>query len=272
MDDLTDRIEAMPPIEHAGIRVITLAVMDEMHKRPEGTAGRAFRKHREKLREGEDYWEIAPFDSTLNVESSHGGSRRDLIVLSESGYCMLVKTFRDPLAWDVQRAMVNHYFKPSAPKDIMQQLLDRLTRNEELLTTGQVAIQSDVSEMKGTLLVHGTKIEEIASDVRALQPRKPFSKKTQVQHQETILHFYQGRCPCCDVTRIYDRDGKRTESHRWEHWSGRTKTKPSQTWATCNECNMRLEHDDHSFRLSKQTRFNCYQQRREQGQEPLFDE
>lgn len=34
-----------------------------------------------------------------------------LILLTESGHLMLVKTFTDDLSWEVQRQLVNSYFK-----------------------------------------------------------------------------------------------------------------------------------------------------------------
>lgn len=37
--------------------------------------------------------------------------RNDVILLAESGYLMLVKSFTDDLAWQVQRQVVNGYFR-----------------------------------------------------------------------------------------------------------------------------------------------------------------
>jgi hypothetical protein len=101
-------------------RVVTLRMVDELHQRPEGTAKRNFNEHRGRLLEGVDYFEVPQsefasliLESTKSVPSSldHGGARRDQILLAESGYLLLVKSLRDDLAWQVQRMLVNEYFR-----------------------------------------------------------------------------------------------------------------------------------------------------------------
>lgn len=49
---------AMPIVEYRGQRVVTLAMVDSVHQRPEGTAGRNFREHRDRFVEGEDYYRV----------------------------------------------------------------------------------------------------------------------------------------------------------------------------------------------------------------------
>ena len=45
-----------------------------------------------------------------------GGFHGDVTLITESGYLMLVKSFTDDLAWDVQRQLVNTYFKVEKKK------------------------------------------------------------------------------------------------------------------------------------------------------------
>jgi len=45
----------------------------------------------------------------LGLKDHGGGS--DVFLLTESGYLMLVRTFRDKMAWKVQEGLVNHYFR-----------------------------------------------------------------------------------------------------------------------------------------------------------------
>lgn len=98
--------------EFRGQRVVTFKDIDLVHERPEGTAGRNFRENRKYFIEGEDYIEITPekFQSDeirrVGIYSPKGG-----IILTESGYLMLVKSFTDELAWQVQRQLVKSYFK-----------------------------------------------------------------------------------------------------------------------------------------------------------------
>lgn len=104
------------PLEHNGLRVVTLALIDNVHGRPDGTAKRAFHRHRDRLREGEDYFRVAADDhGTKFVQRSADGTARgfkgELVLFSESGYLLLVKSFHDDLAWDVQRRLVSAYFR-----------------------------------------------------------------------------------------------------------------------------------------------------------------
>lgn len=110
------------PIEYAGRRVLTLAMMDAAHQRPDGTAGRNFRENRARLVESEDYVEVTA-DEIRRQSLGHVFPSRTPkgILLTETGYSMLVKSFTDDLAWDVQRQLVKSYFakpivsKPATP-------------------------------------------------------------------------------------------------------------------------------------------------------------
>jgi ORF6N domain len=106
---LIELLRQNPVVVH-GQRGITLAQMDELHGRPKGTATRAWQSHKNKLIESQDYCRLKVTDAkTFNVFTSPRQSE-DVIVLHLSGYLMLVKTFRDKLAWEVQRELVNTYF------------------------------------------------------------------------------------------------------------------------------------------------------------------
>ena len=100
-------------IEFQGQRVATLAQIDEVHDRPEGTAGRTLRDHRHRLVEGEDFFEIDQPDEIrrLGFERPQGGTPGKVILMTEQGYTMLVKPFTDDLAWQVQRQVVTGYFR-----------------------------------------------------------------------------------------------------------------------------------------------------------------
>ncbi|WP_083764838.1 ORF6N domain-containing protein [Sodalis glossinidius] len=50
---------AMPVVEYQGKRVVTFAMIDKAHGRPKGTAGRYFRRHRERFIEGSHFFELS---------------------------------------------------------------------------------------------------------------------------------------------------------------------------------------------------------------------
>lgn len=101
---------ALTPVEHQSRRVMTLAMIDQVHQRPDGTARRNFNSNKGRLIEGEDYFVRNSSEARdLGVTAPNG-----LVLLTESGYSMLVKSFTDDLAWDVQRQLVKSYFAKAA--------------------------------------------------------------------------------------------------------------------------------------------------------------
>lgn len=101
----------LPIVEHQGQRVVTLAMVDEVHKRPEGTARRNFNEHRPRFIEAEDFFVRNSYEARqMGINAPNG-----LTLLTESGYLMLVKSLSDDLAWEVQRQLVRSYFRPAAP-------------------------------------------------------------------------------------------------------------------------------------------------------------
>lgn len=93
--------------EYKGQRVVTFKDVDHVHERPDGTARRTFNTNKEHLIEGEDYFVRNSYEAKeeYGVTAPNG-----LVLLTESGYLMLVKSFTDDLAWQVQRQLVKSYF------------------------------------------------------------------------------------------------------------------------------------------------------------------
>lgn len=116
--------------EYRDRRVVTLRDVDEQHRRPEGTARKRFNDNRNHFVEGEDFFEITQPSEirTLGLERPQGGVPEKVVLLTESGYLMLAKSLTDDLAWDVQRQLVNGYFraKTVASFDIPQTYAEAL--------------------------------------------------------------------------------------------------------------------------------------------------
>ena len=102
--------------EYQGKRVVTLKEIDQCHNRPEGTASRNFRNNRQHFVEGEDYFIVKPSDIQNDEIRRTEINNRGTVLITESGYLMLVKSFTDDLAWDVQRQLVNSYFRVEQKK------------------------------------------------------------------------------------------------------------------------------------------------------------
>jgi hypothetical protein len=102
---------AQSPLEHLGQRVITLGQMDEVHQRPEGAARKAFARNRDRLTEGRHYFAVNGRASVSRTDGGRLTGRESDTLLTERGYLVLVKTFRDDLAWRVQEDLVDGYFR-----------------------------------------------------------------------------------------------------------------------------------------------------------------
>lgn len=94
-------------------RVVTFKDIDMVHERPEGTARKRFNDNKKYFIEGEDFYILdQPSEiRTLGIERPQGGTPDKILLITESGYLMLVKSFTDDLAWDVQRQLVKSYFR-----------------------------------------------------------------------------------------------------------------------------------------------------------------
>ena len=98
--------------EYNGQRVVTFKDIDACHNRVEGTASRNFRNNREHFIEGEDFYRVSSDEIRRNkILCIPDKCYQDVVLITESGYLMLVKSFTDKLAWEVQRQLVNTYFK-----------------------------------------------------------------------------------------------------------------------------------------------------------------
>ena len=99
--------------EWQGNRVVTFKDIDLVHGRPDGTARKRFNDNKERFIENVDYFMIKRSDNQMSEKRTLGFEvpNRGLTLITESGYLMLVKSFTDDLAWDVQRQLVNLYFR-----------------------------------------------------------------------------------------------------------------------------------------------------------------
>lgn len=105
--------------EYQGQRVVTLSDIDTVHNRPKGTAHRNFNKNRNHLIKGEDYFVVGSDEIRQTaLFSISDNDHRDKILVTEFGYFMIVKSFKDDLAWQVQRQLVNSYFNTKTEKRV----------------------------------------------------------------------------------------------------------------------------------------------------------
>ena len=121
--------------EYKGQRVVTFKDIDKVHNRPEGTARRNFNTNREYFVEGEDFFIVNQPNEirTLGITRPQGGTPSSVILLTENGYLMLVKSFTDKLAWNVQRQIVKTYFRAKEMTSSYNEVLLQLIKNQKVL-------------------------------------------------------------------------------------------------------------------------------------------
>lgn len=111
--------QPLPIKEYNGQRVVTFKEIDAVHKRTPGTAGRNFRENRNRFIEGVDYFRR----NSSEARNEYGiAAPNGLVLITESGYLMLAKSFTDDLAWQVQRELVNSYFRSKTEQFEPEQL------------------------------------------------------------------------------------------------------------------------------------------------------
>lgn len=134
--------------EYKGQRVVTFSDIDRVHQRPEGTAKRNFNANKNHFVEGEDYFRVGSDEIRTNgLFSVSENDHRDKALITEQGYLMLVKSFSDDLAWDVQRSLVNSYFKTknvvsdlSPQMQLLMGMVNQLAENErQIRETREIA-------------------------------------------------------------------------------------------------------------------------------------
>lgn len=117
--------------EYNGQRVVTFKDVDSVHERPDGTARKRFNDNKKHFIEGEDFFVRKTDEAKMEFDIV---APNGLVLITESGYLMLVKSFTDDLAWEVQRKLVKSYFnkkKRLTVQEMMREQLGMIDGHEE---------------------------------------------------------------------------------------------------------------------------------------------
>ncbi len=134
--------------EYNGNRVVTFKDIDAVHGRPGGTARRNFNRNKEHFIEGEDYFVRNSYEAKkeFNATAPNG-----VMLITESGYLMLAKSFTDKKAWDVQRELVKSYFRVKQEQPKIESRADSVTDEiyEIISKRHDVISDKDIGELYG---------------------------------------------------------------------------------------------------------------------------
>lgn len=110
--------------EYNGERVVTFDDICKAHKCERKRLTRHFERKRKYFIKDEDYYQLTRKelgDLTSPKEKIVGNPNLKTYLFTESGYLMVIKCLDDDIAWQVQRQLVNTYFK--AKEEAVQLLL-----------------------------------------------------------------------------------------------------------------------------------------------------
>lgn len=123
-----------------GKPVLTFRDIDAIHHRPEGSARKRFNDNRQRFVEGEDYMKICASEFRTHFDGLSSKATEDVYLLTESGYLMIVKSFTDDWAWEVQRKLVKTYFRA---KELAAEKPKPMTANEMFAMQAQINLESE---------------------------------------------------------------------------------------------------------------------------------
>lgn len=120
--------------EYNGQRVVTFKDIDLVHQNKNGVARRNFNRNKKHFIEGEDYFTLtrAVSNETNCPIRNISVPNKGITVLTESGYLLIAKSFTDDLSWQVQRTLVNNYFKNKEQAISQQKVVEQKTKNKSL--------------------------------------------------------------------------------------------------------------------------------------------
>lgn len=207
--------------EYNGQRVVTFKDIDTVHSRPDGTARRNFNTNKKRFKEGEDFFLVGSDEiRTSRLFPISDNDYMDKVLITEQGYLMLVKSFTDDLAWEVQRQLVNGYFRVrqlaadlSPQMQMLYGMLDQMAQTErnakEAKEIAQKAVETTENIKEAVKPVFDNWREEVNKKFNRIQRNadKPFNTL------RVEMYFELERRAGCDLaTRLRNKKQRMLES------------------------------------------------------------
>ena len=243
-------------VEWKGQRVVTLWMIDEVHGRGIKTAAQNFYKNKEHFVEGRDYFQVSHKDLARENFSLAIGRKigtKGMVLFTESGYLLIVKTLNDPMAWDIQRKLIKYYFNR---KEVIKVTKEQHAAVQDSIddhsTSVKVFVQEAFDDTSAKIgKATDTIIDAIKEEFTVLektfggqtqQPsRKPFSPKDKLSYGLCVVKYYGKICPDCRRCVIVDDKGKPLPNACIDHWKSPTNNLRKNGWLICRDCNIKYE-------------------------------
>lgn len=125
--------------EYEGKRVVTVWDIAKVHGREVKRITENFKNNRNNFIEHEDFFSLTPkefYESKFSFQKFIPNNVKEIVLFTESGYLLLVKTFTDDLSWDIQRQLVKTYFR-------FKEAQKTMTLPQQLLAQAQCLVDMD---------------------------------------------------------------------------------------------------------------------------------
>lgn len=159
-------------------RVVTFEMIAEVHGISVKNVQNAFQRNKKRLIDGQDYFRLN-FTEASQIPSSRVISPRGEMVFTEHGYLLLVKPLRDDVSWEVQRRMIDAYFRlqqealvPRLHDPRMQMLMEAVIRMDALEQQLVSTKEDLISNQQATIAAQADALQAKAMALQALQDQQ----------------------------------------------------------------------------------------------------
>lgn len=178
----------IPLVSYQNQPVVTFAMIDKVHGRPEGTARKRFADNRERFIEGKHYYLIDSKGlSVLRTEfpGVFGANAPQATLITEHGYLKLVKTFTDDLAWEVQEQLIDGYFRSRSQAPSTELIdLDLLIQQNAMLGKAMI----DLKAQREAVILIQQDMSEVRTDIADIKAVLPTAKTHTTVRAFAALH------------------------------------------------------------------------------------
>lgn len=157
-------------VTYKGEPVVTFAMVDQIHKSPDGSAKRTFGDHRERFVEGEDFIEIG--SDVIRTDLPEGVFSKFApkgTLITRRGYLKLVKPMGDDRAWEVQGEMIDRYFMVEKIAALAPEVLEMIRRDDGISRM----LAHKVTEMEKVIGALPALVDTVNTLVAIVQPSAP---------------------------------------------------------------------------------------------------
>jgi phage regulator Rha-like protein len=106
--------------EYKGERIVTIYDVAQLHEISNRTIKENFNNNKQYLKQNEDYFILSKVDYEKFVNEKLGkeyNAIKEVILFTEQGYLLIVKSLTGEKAWEVQRQLIKAYFKVKEIKE-----------------------------------------------------------------------------------------------------------------------------------------------------------